>query len=136
MAVYNRKDDYGYIKWAQEVKKRDHYTCQICGRKGIALQSHHMNAWASYPALRYDVSNGVTLCLDCHERLHDTYGKGNNTKEEFEEFSKIMEVIIKMENHNGMKDFCTRKLIRDAEKDAAIDYIIKNAKQDGYEKDD
>lgn len=99
MATFDRKDDYLYIRWSKEVKKRDHFTCQICGAQGGNLNAHHKMAWASYPELRYDIDNGVTLCAgekkSCHEIFHEIYGKGENTEEDFDEFEKIMEAMIR-----------------------------------------
>ena len=30
------------------------------------LQVHHILPWASHPTLRYDVTNGITLCKNHH----------------------------------------------------------------------
>ena len=93
MAIFSRKDDYGYIRWSSEVKRRDNYACVICNRKGIALNSHHLNAWADFPAERYDVSNGVTLCTFHHDDFHAKYGKGKNTENQFKEYREIAETF-------------------------------------------
>lgn len=62
---------FQYRDWRTLVFTRDSYTCQSCGDdRGGNLQCHHIKAWANYPDLRYEVSNGVTLCRDCHERVH------------------------------------------------------------------
>lgn len=95
MATFDRKDDYLYIRWAKAVKQRDFHCCQICGFVGGSLNSHHLNAWASYPDQRYDTENGVTLCTSCHDRFHEVYGKGENTEEQFEEFTKTCELLKK-----------------------------------------
>ena len=62
--------------WSREIKVRDDFTCQLCGiksKKGlgrsIRLHSHHKKSWKSYPELRYDLSNGITLCKDCHKKI-------------------------------------------------------------------
>ena len=80
--------DAEYQKWAFEVKKRDKWTCQnpACGSKVREMHAHHLEAWNRAPDLRYDVSNGITLCQKCHMRFHYAYGFGDNTREQFEEW--------------------------------------------------
>lgn len=62
-----------YIEWRSAVYERDNYTCQECGSTG-QLNAHHIKAWSSHPALRFDVENGVTLCLECHAEKHPHLG--------------------------------------------------------------
>lgn len=130
MAIFSRKDDYGYIRWSSEVKRRDNYTCIICNRRGTALNSHHKNAWASFPKERYDVQNGVTLCQPCHDRFHDIYGRGKNTDSQFKEFENIMSVIIKLANNECIVACTAKKMLQTAERDRAVQEII--AHLDGY----
>jgi 5-methylcytosine-specific restriction endonuclease McrA len=60
-----------YRQWRDAVYRRDNYTCRHCGdSRGGNLQAHHVKPYASNPELRYAVGNGLTLCQDCHERLH------------------------------------------------------------------
>lgn len=94
MAIFDRKDDYHFVRWARAVKKRDHYMCQICERRGD-LNSHHLNAWNTFPDERYDIDNGTTLCVYCHEDFHAKYGKGGNTAEQFYEYSAICDIFIR-----------------------------------------
>ena len=62
-------------KVKQEVRERDNNTCQICYQHGGDLNAHHIRRWIDYPELRYDIDNGITLCVDCH---FETYNKEND----------------------------------------------------------
>ena len=59
-----------YKKWRNSVFERDDYTCQNCGCRGIKLNAHHIKEYAFFPELRFDVENGVTLCVTCHKAAH------------------------------------------------------------------
>lgn len=79
----------GYKEWVQAVYKRDRYTCQCCGhKKGHNLNAHHLDGYNWCKEKRIDVSNGITLCDDCHTAFHEIYGFGDNTKEQFAEFQE------------------------------------------------
>lgn len=59
-----------YKAWRAAVFKRDNYTCQICGKRGVKLNAHHKKRWSEHPELRYSVENGMTLCERCHKDVH------------------------------------------------------------------
>jgi hypothetical protein len=61
-----------YKRWRTAVFKRDNYMCCRCGdNRGGNLHAHHIKKFADFPGLRYKVSNGETLCFDCHVKEHD-----------------------------------------------------------------
>lgn len=64
-----------YKLWREAVFKRDKYQCVIGGKKhSNRLEADHIKKWADYPELRFKVSNGRTLCKECHKKT-DTYGR-------------------------------------------------------------
>lgn len=69
----DRHDSHEYKEWRQQVYIRDNYECQICGSKK-KINAHHILSWKHYPEKRYDINNGMTLCGECHTKLHQEYG--------------------------------------------------------------
>ena len=57
----------------QDVLKRDNYTCQMCGAKGVYLQVDHIQSWSEYVELRFNMDNCRTLCMACHYKI--TFGR-------------------------------------------------------------
>ncbi len=56
--------------WRQAVLERDGHRCQHCGSIHASLHAHHISPWATDEERRFDVSNGLTLCADCHGKVH------------------------------------------------------------------
>lgn len=53
--------------WKKICLKRDDYTCQTCEIKDKrVLTVDHIKSKALYPELQFDISNGITLCANCH----------------------------------------------------------------------
>ena len=54
--------------WRNTVLQRDNFTCQKCGydKNKRALNVDHIKSKILYPELATDISNGVTLCANCH----------------------------------------------------------------------
>lgn len=63
-------DSPEYRAFRKAVLERDNWTCQSCRARGGKLHVHHLKAWGPYPKLRYEVSNGITLCRKCHYGVH------------------------------------------------------------------
>lgn len=62
-----------YVNWRKQVYERDDYTCQLCGVRGGELQADHIKPFSLFPDLRFELSNGRTLCKPCHRKT-PTYG--------------------------------------------------------------
>lgn len=80
-----------YKEFREKMFARDNYTCQCCLRKGGKLNMHHIQNFSSDVDGRYDESNVITLCEDCHsisskDSFHNIYGVRNNTPEQLEEY--------------------------------------------------
>ncbi len=69
LAKRQERNDYAYVDWRKQVWSRDEFHCQIadsdCEGK---IEAHHILGWSSYPKLRYQVNNGITLCHAHHPR--------------------------------------------------------------------
>jgi len=63
-----------YKEWRLMVFGRDNFTCQDCKKRGIYLEAHHIKSFSLFPEFRFDISNGITLCIDCHGKT-DLYRK-------------------------------------------------------------
>lgn len=59
-----------YKQWRTAVFERDNYTCQTCGARGVKVNAHHKKPYAYFPELRYELENGITLCVPCHMAVH------------------------------------------------------------------
>jgi hypothetical protein len=69
-----------YKSWRSKVYLRDKWTCQKCGKKLKNLVAHHKKSFKDYPKLRFNVSNGLTLCRSCHKKVHEEIGKQTRWK--------------------------------------------------------
>jgi len=102
-----RRRVLGYLNWCKCVYERDDYTCQKCGKRGGSkLNAHHIEGYAYNPELRIELSNGVTLCEDCHKDYHHMYGN-HATREKFNEWiykGILCRIEIVMEKVQREKD--------------------------------
>jgi len=73
-----------YKSWIKSVFERDAYTCQICGKRGIKIEAHHIKRFSiiitennikNYKEAincneLWDIGNGIVLCKSCHISQH------------------------------------------------------------------
>jgi hypothetical protein len=76
-------------QWRSDVFQRDGWTCQTCGARGVYVEAHHIIGFAKIMKefnitttkaaraceLLWDISNGVTLCRDCHKLTENFNGR-------------------------------------------------------------
>ena len=77
-----------YKKWKREVRNRDKDVCQVCEAVSLKPEVDHIKPWilvfresgvttlkeSRETKVLWDISNGRTLCYDCHKQT-DTYGQ-------------------------------------------------------------
>jgi len=66
------RNSLGYKLWRTAIFDRDNYTCIWCGERGGKLNADHIKPFSLFPELRFVVTNGRTLCEDCHKKT-DSY---------------------------------------------------------------
>lgn len=72
------RSSYRFRLWREAVFKRDKYSCQLCGaasnsKRRVLLHADHIKPFSIYVELRFEISNGRTLCFKCHRKT-PTYG--------------------------------------------------------------
>jgi len=89
--------------------KRDNYKCLICN-SSKKINAHHINGWSWAISERFEETNLATLCGRCHNDFHSKYGRGKNTKEQFENYTKqlsliLSEIICSYEQYKSINNF-------------------------------
>ena len=93
-----------YKEWRTSVFKRDNYTCVKCGVEGGYVEADHIipfsviirhekvKTYDDYMKCNFlwDISNGQTLCRDCHKKTK-TFCRKPNVKQYAELFKRVKE---------------------------------------------
>lgn len=66
-----RQDSDEYKNARRDTLKRDKHKCQMpgCKYRGRKLEVHHISRWVDMPGARYDITNLITLCTNCHSSI-------------------------------------------------------------------
>ena len=73
---YEIRQSNEYNEWRNNVYQKDYWHCQICGKHcgNKDIIAHHIKSFSEYPNLRFKISNGITLCRNCHAKIHHHNG--------------------------------------------------------------
>lgn len=66
----NKIDRVLFKPLSSEILRRDNYACVWCN-VGSRLNVHHIEKWSDNKDRRFDRTNLVTLCKDCHYKVHN-----------------------------------------------------------------
>lgn len=65
----DRRNDMAYQEWRKNVWTRDGFKCRTANRNCAGrIEAHHILQWSEHPKLRYELTNGITLCRAHHPR--------------------------------------------------------------------
>lgn len=80
----SRYELYGVSQraWSRGVHEKNKFKCVVCGTNK-AIEAHHLESWDTAKELRFEITNGITICRKHHSDFHKEYGYGKNTKEQF-----------------------------------------------------
>ena len=73
--LYQRGINYGFANTKAYVLSRDNYSCQNCKSKSKRLEVHHIQFKSENGS--DDQENLITLCKECHDRVHKNLLKSN-----------------------------------------------------------
>jgi hypothetical protein len=79
-------DFHTFSTWRLNVLERDNYVCIICNKQEENVSTHHMSGYNWDELNRFNIHNGVTLCIKCHNNYHKNYGYGMNSIIQFEQW--------------------------------------------------
>jgi len=80
-----KRDLVENINWRKSIFKRDNYKCTICNKKQNIV-AHHLNSYSMYKDKRFDLNNGVTLCVEHHKDYHSKFGYKKSIEEKYKEY--------------------------------------------------
>ena len=63
----HRFQSWQYNRWRESVFENSGNKCQRCSSTE-RLAAHHIKAWKDHFELRFEVSNGMALCVRCHAK--------------------------------------------------------------------
>lgn len=69
--------------WSGIIHKKYNNTCQMCGKRGVEIDAHHIIPKGVRKDYKYDTDNGILLCYYCH---HYADNAPHNSPENFKKW--------------------------------------------------
>lgn len=82
------RDSKEYKEWRIKVFQRDRFTCIVCGYRSMKprdIRADHIKPFSLFPDLRFELSNGRTLCIPCDMKYGWQLFKENNPRKSINE---------------------------------------------------
>jgi len=69
---YYRPDLRNWLLFKSQIMERDDFKCRKCDKRTseTRIEVHHIMYRSEYPELAWDKENCITLCIECHEKIH------------------------------------------------------------------
>lgn len=71
---------YAWKKKRQKILRFYNFECQVCKDEGrltlgqhTKMIAHHIKPLEFFPNLKLDDDNLITLCFDCHNKVHESF---------------------------------------------------------------
>lgn len=83
-----------YRTWRAHVVRRD-AVCQVCGSRK-ERHAHHLDDANTNPEIKFEVSNGITLCRTHHTMLHTVFNQSYLTSCSVKDYDDFKEMYDKL----------------------------------------
>lgn len=87
--------DERWINRSKKIMQRDNFTCQLCGKKHVRLNVHHIKYLKGIDYWDYPDELLMTVCEVCHAKIHGKFIRGEKINFEIPNF-KVIPVFIKL----------------------------------------
>lgn len=69
------RNSFEYKEWRKSVFRRDGWKCVLCAYRSVGkvnghsdIEADHILSFSGNPLLRFEITNGRTLCRECHKK--------------------------------------------------------------------
>lgn len=86
------------------IKKRDGFTCRLCGATKMPVEAHHLRYLEDFTQV--PDKDIITLCIECHRNLHIAKVELKNSLAQEYDYRNIQKVIslLKLQSKQPVKE--------------------------------